>query len=460
MLKRSQKCRMCVNSIGKYFNVRYADGGQSYNAGYYRGIETAMNIQRRLVYSGNNRAYCGLRCQRLLEKTGVLVMKTRAKRIVMTICFFLLSFSGLQVAAQDDVIRVFGGQAIDVPAMAAGIAPSVTVYLPPGYDTSNKPYSVLYVADANRYFLPAIAYQQALTFQDAAPEFIVIGIAWQRSERRPQLGPGATGLVSWLQNSLLPHVDDTYRTNGINMIFGWEASGGFLVNLLATAPDLFHSYLIASPTGIGANDLEAVAKGLKAGRVRNKHIYLTIGSVENWATPKTDALAALFTKDQSLANSFKYNRAADLHHYSTPLDTLTNGLLDYHRDYVPLRFYSREELEAFGGLDALGPWYQARGKRYRVNSKIHPDTIHYLFNLAWRSDDPEAFENYMDYFPDFVERRYHRERRFLAFGDFLSRQGRVESAKTIYEIGLAKLPGSKALKEAITALTVVANKER
>jgi len=147
------------------------------------------------------------------------------------------------------------------------------VYLPPSYGVQpEKSYPVLYVLDGNETRLRGVSGMvEELAGYDLSqqlPEFIVVAIP--NTNRSRDLTPtkadlayngtvlapfeensgGADRFADFLEQELIPQIDDNYRTNEKRGLLGMSFGGLFAGHVLLTRPALFSEYLIADATFI------------------------------------------------------------------------------------------------------------------------------------------------------------------------------------------------------------------
>lgn len=329
----------------------------------------------------------------------------------------------------------------------------IEIYLPDNYHNSNKHYPVIYVVDSQRYFLHAIAYQQTLLFANKVPEFIVVGIKTDERARRDYLATQANKFVSFFQNELIPHIDKNYRTNKMNMYFGWEMAGGFALDLMVNDSKLFNAYFLASSTFFEQNRLDAVKQHLSANKSdKHLHLYFSLGEVESWSLDSHQALSDILTESSLPEQNWQYDLSASDDHYSTPFQAFNKGLNKFFADFAPLRFYTIEEFNKFGGMTALQQHYKNRGLRFGINQAIHNDTKHYLLNQALKENNYTLFTKFEAQFDGLISHYYDRAFWYLRYSNFHAQHNNSKAAKAVLQMGLAKFPDSAEIKGAINKL--------
>jgi predicted alpha/beta superfamily hydrolase len=322
---------------------------------------------------------------------------------------------------------------------------TITIYLPDGYQQDKNNYPVIYVMDAQRYFLHAIAYQKTLVWQDKAPAFIVVGINTEDINRRELLDTKSSTFIATMQNDIVKYVDSHYRTNDLRMFFAWEMAGGFASELLATQPELFDAYFLASATFITESRLNLIKELFAKKPNVSGFLYCSLGAVESWSFESHQLLSNILNASATSAFKWKYNLSEHDDHYTTPLGTFNKGIAYYFQDYPPLRFYSLEEFKNFGGMKALKKHYENRGMHYQISTDIHKQTKHYLINQAINETNFVIFKELVHEFDDFIEKNNYRPAFLTKIGSFFVANGASDRAISLYKTGILENPDSDEL---------------
>jgi predicted alpha/beta superfamily hydrolase len=140
----------------------------------------------------------------------------------------------------------------------------ITVYLPPGYATSeDSRFPVLYMPDGGlKEDFPHLAttVDKAIRAGELRP-LLVVGIE-NTVRRRDLTGPtsvasdweaapisgGSTAFRAFIQEELMPEVQRRYRVTEERAIIGESLAGLFIVETFFLQPDLFDTYLALSPS--------------------------------------------------------------------------------------------------------------------------------------------------------------------------------------------------------------------
>jgi predicted alpha/beta superfamily hydrolase len=359
--------------------------------------------------------------------------------ILITIGTFFSSYS--QASTIDNIV----GKTILLKSEILNQEREIQIYLPEDYDTSNEKCPVIYVFDSQKYFLNAISYQKNLRFQEETPGFIVVGIKTKNSERNKLYNSESTKFSAYLEKELLPYIDNTYRTlPSERVFFGWERAAAFGVEVLASKPNLFKGYFIASPTFLSAERISNVEKILDKETFLDNYLYFTLGDVEAWSLDNTNSLAELLKKKNNNKLKWKYDLFETENHYSTTIVTMNKGLKSFFQDYAPIRYYNLQDYVKGGGISGLKKLFMNRGGRYQISKEVHKNTKRHLFLLAVRENNFLVFTELEKEFPNFLT-SFSRDNMFERFGRFYVKHKEFQKAVQYYKIGLQEFPESDLL---------------
>ena len=304
---------------------------------------------------------------------------------------FLVLISLTQVKAAEIISSKIESELLDQTR-------NILIYLPQNYGNTNKIYPVLYVIDGQRYFLHGVTFQKTLAFVGKSPEFIVVGIETDNRKRRQLLGYQSPKFLSFIKNELIPYIDEKYRTSTERILFGWEMAGGFATQVMAET-NLFSAYLIASPTHISKQRIEAMASKLKAYKINTPYLFFTQAKDESFA----DDFNTLLTDTAPTELNWKYTLLVHDDHHTTPYQTIYQGLREVFSDYPPIKFYELKDFVKFGGMKELKKFYKMRGQRYDISIKIHDRSQYSLLMAAIRENNLKSFDNFLTEFTYFTD---------------------------------------------------------
>lgn len=334
----------------------------------------------------------------------------------------------------------------------------IQIYTPKDYNNDfERSYPVLYVLDAQEYFLHGIAYQDMLYFRDKSPGFIIIGINTDRRKRRVLFNEDSEKFISFLEGELIPFIDSNYRTKKEKerLYFGWEMAGGLGFEVLSKKNHLFSGFILASPSHSTDERMEAVEALKSNSKKSNKFLLITAAPEEHWITQDTTFLS-IISKEQSSDCSWRYTVFDREDHYTTPLKSIHEGLSDYFSDYKPIRKRSLQEYDDYGGLEALRLYYKKRGERYDLPKEIHKETKHFLIFNAMNEDNYERFEFYFKEFSDYLTPET-RDFWFNRYAQYYLKYNNKPKGLELYNLGLKYHPESIMLLENLADFQVSEN---
>lgn len=199
------------------------------------------------------------------------------RHALMPILFFLLCLCVPALAAETKPVKWSdcdpgGIQTLPVPDPVSRRNYDVEISLPSGYHReASTRYPIIYLADGGRGTRPVACQIKALREKGAlSEEPIIVGLSYAKGEnlevsrkrdytpvpRRPgdTAYGGAPAYQHYLHHTVIPYVEGLYRANPNRRIYLGHSYGGLLgAHILLTEPDLFHTYILGSPSFWFAN---------------------------------------------------------------------------------------------------------------------------------------------------------------------------------------------------------------
>jgi predicted alpha/beta superfamily hydrolase len=144
-----------------------------------------------------------------------------------------------------------------LPSRLLGEERTVVVSLPGNYGTDSGDCAVLFVLDAEhrKGWMEILRTVEGQHAAGHTPQMIVVGI-WNTERNRDMIPvavshrPGSGGslrFLDFLTEELIPHIQEIYRTSGLNALYGGSNAGLFTVYALLQRPDAFGAYIASSP---------------------------------------------------------------------------------------------------------------------------------------------------------------------------------------------------------------------
>jgi len=138
----------------------------------------------------------------------------------------------------------------------------IYVSLPDDYADSGKRYPTIYLLDGGNLFPMLSPYHRYLKFGGEVPDAIVVGISYGSndfetgnmrstdytapSNERAYWG-GASAFQTYLEEQLLPFIEENYRSNvERRVLFGQSIGGQFVIYTAMTKPDLFWGHIASN----------------------------------------------------------------------------------------------------------------------------------------------------------------------------------------------------------------------
>ena len=265
------------------------------------------------------------------------------------------------------------------------------VYLPGDYQNSDKNYPVIYLLDGQRFFLYGVSLFQSFHEFDLTPDFIVVGITNDQSQRMLTFSTGGDDFLDYLQTEVVPFMDSNYRTSENKLLFGWAYAGGFGINVMMKSPSLFNGFILSSPFP-SENKIEPLDEFLNLNKNLNTFFYFTSDKEEYGVKEGTEALKTFLENKQSNLR-WNFKELIGEEHRSTPYTTLYHGIQAYFDNYQELSFATLEEFNNAGGLAYFNEYYKIRHEKYGKDLQPSSFNKYGIVRLAMRANEFEMFKN-------------------------------------------------------------------
>jgi predicted alpha/beta superfamily hydrolase len=218
------------------------------------------------------------------------------------IFLFLLMFSYVTLSAQTDG-KVVVGLIDSIESTILKEKRIIWVHVPEEYDMENPSdtkYPVVYLLDGGGHFYSVVGMMRQLSTingNTVCPKMIVVAIL--NTNRTRDLTPtkptkphpfadssmiaasgGGMEFLSFIENELIPHVDEKYPTEDYKMFIGHSLGGLMVMQSLLAKPELFNSYVAIDPSmwwnsGRLLNEIKTTTFDA---RYENKSLYLGIAN--------------------------------------------------------------------------------------------------------------------------------------------------------------------------------------
>ena len=243
--------------------------------------------------------------------------------------------SGRPAAQEPEIRPITVGFATRIYSRVLGEERPILIDLPAGYRLTQSSYPVLIITDGVAHFYHATASVDFLSTAGRIPQMIVVGIP--NVDRRRDLTPthieeretsgGGDAFLKFIEEELIPHIDQHYRTQPYRVFFGHSLGGMLAVHALVTRPDMFNAYISASPY-LQYDDEHVIdeAEGILEGKPDlGNSLFLTVGNEPEYLAP-LKRLTGMFEKSDDTGLRWEYVVMEDDDHMSTPLKSIYRGL--------------------------------------------------------------------------------------------------------------------------------------
>ena len=290
------------------------------------------------------------------------------------------------------------------------------VHLPAGYGTSQASYPVVYLLDAGRNFHHTTGTINALSAAGHIPEMIVVAI--NNTDRTRDLTPtadspdpetgevgmptagGADNFLRFINEELIPHVEETYRTVPFRTLIGHSFGGLFALHALVTSPDTFDAYIAISPS-LQWDDGELVQRAqttLGGMDELDKYVFMSIADEGGEMLANVSGLADFLTYNGPDGLTWEFHLMEGDDHGSVPVRSTDLGLrMIYPRWRVPRSFFAEPKLAP------LQQHYAKLSDEYGFHIPVPENMINQLGYMLMGSGDLagaiEIFELNLKNFP-------------------------------------------------------------
>ncbi|MFX0133018.1 MAG: alpha/beta hydrolase-fold protein [Candidatus Hodarchaeota archaeon] len=323
-------------------------------------------------------------------------------------------------------------------------------HLPSNYDKSNRKYPVVYLLSGQYIssFANACITLDRLGYE-SIPQMILIGIS--NTGRAHKCTPCVQGkpedadlFINFLEQELIPHINNNYRTENYRMLMGQSYTGLAAIYTFVTKPDLFDAYISSSPALWYCPDYlkEKLEHFLQNDTIENRFLYIPYG--ENDYKELLD-IVPMFK------NIFQINASDNLHwdfnliekDGHVPSFSLKNGLKALFRDYK-IQENLKDE-----GLETVIKHYQNQTIKYGFKIDPPEET---LFDMAFQRKRKKQLEESITIFKTIIDIYPNSARSYCLLGECYLDQGEKELARKYVNKSLEVNPNYGRAKRTIEIL--------
>lgn len=366
--------------------------------------------------------------------------------ICLISCLFMLYTN-----AQNSVISNTVGANHFIKSKVLNEERQVQIYLPPKYKDSKEHYPVLYVLDGQRFFLYAVSLSQSFKQFQLTPVFIVVGINTDYPKRFQQLGDGKETFMKFIRTELRPYIDNTFRTNDENLIFGWEFGASLVFNSMLSNPTLFDAHIMASAFPI----MDAIDK-LNDVSALPTNLYFSVSPDEYEVKHSAVKLDSLLSQKHIDGLQWSFLKLDIEQHRSTAYPTLYHGIQNYFQYYPEFESNNLQKFINAGGMDYANQYAKERAKRYGFSPELSLWSKFTIVRSALRAEDFYHFETLLNALnkQELIQGLMNDNRDYAIsnLADFYEKNNRYKEAIELYDLLLDKYPGSERLLQRKTSV--------
>jgi predicted alpha/beta superfamily hydrolase len=250
--------------------------------------------------------------------------------------------------AQDTLLNVsYKGKLDSVHSNILKQTRLIQVFVPPGYTPgSTVKYDLLYVLDGSDYNISLISnIQRFIQGVDYMPPTIIVSV--MAIDRSMELTPipdkvwdapsgGGDKFLGFLTNELIPYVNKTYPSNGVNTLWGHSLGGMFTMYALLKEPTAFKSYILSDPSLWWGNGYVPKMAISRLPALAGLHITLFIGARQgpSFYQFKIDTMEMVLKKFAPADLAWKLNTFPYETHSSVRLKDTYDGLKFTYSGYT------------------------------------------------------------------------------------------------------------------------------
>lgn len=274
-----------------------------------------------------------------MRRTCEALSRTILACVLVTVTSFNASADSF---ADNAVERQIPIQKLSIESAVLNESVDVFVRLPFKYDsdfTQNWRYPVLYSLDAP-VGLPLLSgVMSSLVGYNNAPQMIIVGISTSNRDRDllPTLdknyeehGGGADKYLAFIEQEVIPYIDENYRTEKFRILSGHSYGGLFVAHSFYKKPDLFQAHFAASPSLFweDGQTVDNLINFIKKNPNHKNFLYMNMGNEGNPESESAEGVEMLkgvqkiedvlsATDTPNLHYKFEYFRGES--HQNTPI---------------------------------------------------------------------------------------------------------------------------------------------
>ncbi len=318
----------------------------------------------------------------MLKKS--LINNINVLLLIINFCFVNLSF-----ATSLPSLEINMGQIETLKSEALNQDRTLYVRLPPNYAESNKAYPVLYLLDANSFFIGNV-YQEAVSLVSRLekvndiPELIVVGI--QSDQWYKDVVTAANPFETYVNQEVVSHIEKTYRAAPNRILMGHSYAGAFVSGAMPHKSKRFDLFLALSPIYPSMSYINNIIGNYQGLKPSSSKLVIIDGDENPMDKLLLKRAAAKLNKG---VLDFNYLSKKLDGHMSVLTIGLSHGLREHFSDF---RFPSRDMVRKNSfDLKKLKDYFENKDRKYA--SKTDEATLKALaISMAHRYTSMQQFD--------------------------------------------------------------------
>jgi uncharacterized protein len=264
---------------------------------------------------------------------------------------------------------------------------TIIVGKPHGYDVGSASYPVLFLLDGPDHFHHTTGATRFLAYNGFMPSALVVAIhntnrmrdlspPLENATQGAQLPPhgGSANFRAFLEQELMPWVEENYRTRPYRILIGHSAGGLFAIDTLLTQPDLFNAYIAISPSlqwdqqGL----VERADAFFDDPRDLRVSLFMTVGNETGELLGGVRKLAGVLDSKAPAGLEWRFEHMPLESHGSVPFRSTYHGLEFIFSDWAlrsPLETYDKY------GIEAIERFHERSDEKYGYSRGLPADLL-------------------------------------------------------------------------------------
>jgi len=306
------------------------------------------------------------------------------------IIIVLILLIGLNKLKSQDVEQIVMGTKHSISSKILNEEREYWISLPDSYTdkgSSHKRYPVLIALDGNVHFKSITGMVDYMSDDGKIPEMIIVGI--QNVDRRRDYTPdkvvtvrennsgGGEDFLGFLEDELIPELDQKYRTEPYRILFGHSLGGLLATHAYMKEETLFNAFIAVDPS-FGTWDEETMDKKLDAVTEQSFKRFIYIATA-NWGKRNIRNRDRHVRLYEALNSKCEGEFPAKLEYFED----------ENHGSVPPIAFYR--------GISSI---FEGYGISYRNVESKEQLTKHFQSlsqRLSWKFNPPEYLVNRIGY---------------------------------------------------------------